>query len=368
MSKTLEVKYFNSFLLKKTIKSATGAALWCGDPADPKYYPLFPVEVDNTTTSVIAKDWYLEESRIYGGFNEDEVDLGVRAYSVDDKDKSIRLKTSMIFSGVFNSRTGVNDTNVFSVAEDITKSLDPRYGSIQRLHSKDSNLMIFQESKVNSVLVDKDALYTAEGSSNVTSSNLFLGDIRQYSGEHGIGRFPESFAYDGNREYYVDVPNSCVMRLSADGHTEISKYGMEDYFNDILENISSSYKRYIVDVEWTIPWSTPTTVITVSGDNISELDYGMSVEGISGYNVLYITDIGTESNGEVDITLNQSITVTNSPQPSVISCVKLVKDKVVGGYDTEMDNYVVSIAYNPPSRSEGSSLVSIPVEDELEPS
>jgi uncharacterized protein YPO0396 len=35
---------------------------------------------------------------------------------------SIR-ENSLIYSGIFNSRTGVNNTNQFSVGEDITKSL-----------------------------------------------------------------------------------------------------------------------------------------------------------------------------------------------------------------------------------------------------
>jgi hypothetical protein len=357
MSKTIEVKYFNSFLLKKTLKAIDGAALWCGDPANPDFYPLFPVEVDNTTEAVINKNWFVEEARMYGGFNEDEVDLGVRAYLVNDDEDNLELTNSLIYSGIFNNRTGVNNTNVFSVSEDITKSLDPRYGSIQRLYAEDSNLLIFQESKVNAVLIDKDALYTAEGDSNVTSSNSFLGDIRQYMGEYGIGRFPESFSVDGGRKYYADVPNSAIMRLSADGNTEISKYGMEDWFKDNLQLISPEYKRFVFGITWTIPWSTPTSVITVGGDNISQLDYGMTVEGISGYNLLYITDIGTETDGEVDITLNKSITVTASPQPSVLTCAKLVKDKVVGGYDAELDNYVISISYNPPSLSVESGLV-----------
>ena len=38
----------------------------------------------------------------------------------------------MIYSGIFNSRTGVNNTNQFSVAESITRSLDPAQGSKQK--------------------------------------------------------------------------------------------------------------------------------------------------------------------------------------------------------------------------------------------
>ena len=367
MSNTVEVKFFNSFLLKKTIRAANEAATWCGDGANPDFYPTFPIEVDNTTDAVILKDWYVEESRIYGGFNEAEVDLGVRAYSLEETDRSRRLENSMIFSGIYNSRTSVNETNVFSVAEDITKSVDPSYGSIQRLHSDDSNMLIFQESKVNNVLVNKDAIYTSEGSRDITSSNVFLGDISQYSGDYGIGLFPESLGVSGNRKYFADVPNTAVLRLSRDGITEVSKYGMEDYFRDEFKRISGERKRYIVDMVWDVPWGLTTNTLTLSGDNISEIDYGMAVEGIIGESGLYVIDIGTEAGGEVDITLNRTISNPSSPQNSSIQLVKIVKDRIVGGYDNNYDNYVLSSVYNPPSRSTESGLLVQPVEDTLNP-
>lgn len=367
MAVTKEVKYFNSFLLKKTTKSLSGAAVWCGDPSNPDYYPQFPIEVDKSTPSVIDKFWYVEESRILGGFNEAEVDLGVKAYVEDEGDRNTRSKNSLIYSGVYNSRTSINQTNVFSVAEDITKSLDPRYGDIQRLYAEDSNMLVMQESKISSILVDKDALYTAEGDRNVTSSNLVLGDVRQYAGEYGIGVNPESFAVKGNRKYFADVPNGSVMRLSMDGMTEINEYGMDDFFRDEFRRLSPENKREVLDISWTVPWATTTDEITVSGDNIELIEYGMSVEGIVGESGLYVIDIA-ENGSDLDITLNREISNLSSPQPSAIQFVKIVRDRVVGGYDNNYENYVISIVYNPPSKSSGSGIVSQPLEDEIEPS
>lgn len=360
MSKTIEVKYFNTYLIKKVVKSSNGISLWAGDGANPDKYPEYPIDADVSTADVIKKDWYIEESRIYGGFNEPETDLGVRAYSISDKDNVSRSKNSLIYSGVLNTRTDTNRTNVFSIAEDITKSLDPKYGGIDRLYADDDTMIILQESKVSSILIDKDALYTSEGNRNVTSSNLFLGDVTQYSGNYGTGGFPESFAVDGNRKYFADKSNSSIMRLSLDGLTEISKYGMEDYFRDQFKLISSNLKREVLDVSWAIPWSATTNQLTVSGENIGDIEYGMKVENISGENNLYIIDIGTPSNNQVIITLNRDISNISSPQPSIIQITKIVKDRVVGGYDNNYDNYALSIHRFPPSKSQGSSLINIP--------
>ena len=94
-------------------------------------------------------DWYAEEARIRGGYNNTNVDLGVKAYLVEDDASQNNRFNSMIYSGIFNSRTGVNNTNQFSVAESITRSLDPAQGSIQKLYAEDTNLVIFQELKVS---------------------------------------------------------------------------------------------------------------------------------------------------------------------------------------------------------------------------
>ena len=128
------------------------------------------------------EDWYIEESRIRGGYNNTSTDYGVKAYIVEEQDAQARRGNSLIYSGIFNSRTGINQTNQFSVAEEITRSVDPISGSIQKLFAEDTNLLIFQERKVNNALIDKDAIFTAEGSAITTSGRLVIGQITPIAG------------------------------------------------------------------------------------------------------------------------------------------------------------------------------------------
>jgi hypothetical protein len=151
-----------------------------------------------------SKDWLLEESRIRGGYNNTTVDFGVKAYLVEDEKKQSNKFSSLIHSGIFNSRTGTNQTNQFSVAEDITRTIDPANGSIQKLYAEDTNLIIFQENKVSKSLIDKDAIYSAEGNASVTSRNLVIGQNVAFAGEYGISTDPESFAVNGYRKYFTD--------------------------------------------------------------------------------------------------------------------------------------------------------------------
>ena len=190
-------------------------------------------------SGVQADDWLIEESRIRGGYNNTTVDFGVKAYLVEDEPNQSLKPSSLIHSGIFNSRTGVNQTNQFSVAEDITRTIDPANGSIQKLYAEDTNLIIFQENKVSKSLIDKDAIYSAEGNASVTSRNLVIGQNVAFAGEYGISTDPESFAVNGYRKYFTDRDQNVVCRLSMDGITVISDYGMTDYFRDKLSTTTT---------------------------------------------------------------------------------------------------------------------------------
>jgi hypothetical protein len=128
----------------------------------------------------------------------------------------------------------VNGLNQFIQAEAITKDVNPEYGSIQKLHSRDTNLVTLCENKSMKILANKDALFNADGSSNVTSNQAVLGQTITFQGEYGIATNPESFAEFGFRMYYVDANRGGVIRLSNDGITEVSEYGMHAFFSDNL--------------------------------------------------------------------------------------------------------------------------------------
>ena len=202
MAKVIEVKYFNTIIVKGVNKE------------------------DFT--------WHIEESRIKGGYNNTAMDLGVRAYTTNQDFSEQRRINTLIYSGIYNNKTGVNNTNQFSVGENITKSLDIQNGSIQKLFSEDSALNIFQEEKVSWIPIDKDIIYTAEGQGISTNASVFLGDTVTYAGNYGISKNPESFASYGGRKYFTDSQKGAVLRLSRDGITEISNYGMRSYFRDNL--------------------------------------------------------------------------------------------------------------------------------------
>lgn len=268
MAAVVEVKYFNSFLLKKVMLDASTSEtppIWNGSTGVPDGTTgAYPV---NTNTND-EQSWIVEESRVRGGYNNTSVSFGARAYLVEDEPNSSVRGNSLIYSGIFNSRTGINNTNVFSVGEDITRSVDPANGSIQKLYAEDTNLIVFQENKVSRALIDKDAIYSAEGQGSAVSTlNLVIGQIVPYAGNFGISKNPESFAVYGYRKYFTDKNRNAVIRLSQDGITEISNNGMIDYFRDEFGKLDSASNKGKAFGAWDI--YTKQYTLSLQGTNIT---------------------------------------------------------------------------------------------------
>ena len=90
MAVTLEVSYFNSFWLKR-LKNFPGTTN--GTTRDNGG--------DGYIEPNVNEDWYIEEARIRGGFNNTSVDFGVKAYIVEEAPDQQNRGNSLIYSGVF---------------------------------------------------------------------------------------------------------------------------------------------------------------------------------------------------------------------------------------------------------------------------
>ena len=178
----------------------------------------------------------VESNRIRDDYNAKTMSKGVKVSSIVlEGYKQERRDTGLIYSGIYNSISGVNNLNQFIAGLGITKDLEPIYGGIQKLHARDTSLVAFCEDKIFRILADKDALYNADGNVNLVATNRVLGDAATFAGEYGISKNPESFASYGFRTYFTDKARGAVLRLSMDGLTIISDKNMSDFFQDGLK-------------------------------------------------------------------------------------------------------------------------------------
>ena len=177
----------------------------------------------------------VESNRIRDDFNTMTIAKGVKASApLAEQYKEEVKKNGLIFSQIYNSTSGINRLNQFILAEPITKDLNPVYGSIQKIHQRDTDLTVCCEDKILKVLANKDALFEASGNPQLTATNRVLGQAVHYIGDFGISKNPESFANYGFRSYFTDRARGVVLRLSIDGLTPISTHGMVDYFRSNL--------------------------------------------------------------------------------------------------------------------------------------
>ena len=205
------------------------------------YYEIDP----NVWKYPVELNWFncytfgngVESDRVRDDFNAPQIDNGVRVSTTFSGYGEENKSSGMIYSGLYNSTSEVNDLNEFNMSEKITKDLNPSYGSIQRLKTRDTDLIALAEDKVLKVLANKDAVFNADGNPQLTATNRVLGQAIPFVGDYGISKNPESLAWDQYRLYFTDTQRGAVLRLSRDGLTPISNVGMKTWFRDNIAKI-----------------------------------------------------------------------------------------------------------------------------------
>ena len=261
---------------------------------------------------------------------------------------ALNKKHSLIYSGLLNTRTGFNETNVFSIADPLIRDLDPRNGSIQKLYTEDTNLNVFQEAKVSKVLINKNAIYSGDQGSLETGNVNVLGQDVPYLGEYGISRNPESFAEYGYRKYFADKDRAAILRLSRDGITEISGYGMKDYFRDTLATISDDHERQTVATTISLTTTGTTATVNVGSDISAKVELGAAVEvtdssGAVTSTGLTVIDVPTATS----VTLSGTFNFSSAGTYTNITFITYRRGMVIGAWDAHQSAYTISLQTKP---------------------
>jgi hypothetical protein len=148
--------------------------------------------------------------------------------------KENRRKSSITYSGVFEQTTSYNALNEFNLSLSNYFILDDAYGSIQRLHSRETDLLAIQENRLQPLGYRKSQIQDKNGNISVVQNESVLNLYKAYSGEYGISLNPEGFAFFGNRVYMPDAKRGTPIRLSIDGVTELAMYDVSVFFREVF--------------------------------------------------------------------------------------------------------------------------------------
>ena len=188
-----------------------------------------------------------ESIKIRDAFNAPRITITTRPLAAIEGYRENNRIASMTYSQPYNQTTNYNGLNEFNLSRANFKDMDDSFGSIQKLWSRDTDLIVFQEDKTHKVLFQKSILYNADGSGNVSQNDNVLGQEVGYLGEYGISLNPESFAIYGNYIWHTDTRRGCVLQLTNNGYHEISANGMRDYFRDYFRNNLTARKYGMYD-------------------------------------------------------------------------------------------------------------------------
>lgn len=207
-------------------------------------------DLNTFTPAIIDVDFFncyaqgngVESYKVRDGFNTNYLNVDLRpSLSMIEEYKQIRRKSSIIHGEKFIEGTNINGLNEFNLSRNISKDLDKQYGSIQKLHARDNDILVLQEEKASKILFEKRAVTEADGSESLVTSDIILGEQRTYLGENGIGTAPESFAENDYQIYFANPRKGIIQRLSIDGVEPIIN-GLRDWFRDTFISRPNSKK------------------------------------------------------------------------------------------------------------------------------
>lgn len=256
---------------------------------------LEPAIIDLDFFNCYAQGNGVESYRVRDEFNTRFLNIDLRPTTTTvEPYKQVRRFADLTYSEPFVESSGINGLNVFNLSTaNFKDDLDKQYGSIQKLHSRENDIVVLQEDKAGKVLFNKQAIYTADGNAALTATPNVLGQYIPYMGNRGIGKNPESFSIDDfGRIKYASVKTSSIIRLSIDGIEDII-YGLKNFFSDLFYNrtkgkIISGYDPYLDLTTFTIEENVVETPIYNCGNeivknNISEaFVYTLELNSLTG--------------------------------------------------------------------------------------
>jgi hypothetical protein len=223
------------------------------------------VHVLNKTFNCFTFGNGCESNAIKDSFNGKKFYLNSNPTSITENQyRQIHRYADLTYSGVYQEGTNINKLNRFNLSlANYKDDLEKKYGSIIRLDSDATDLLVIQEDKWSKVLYGKDLLYNADATTNLSRIEDVLGQQVMYGGEYGISSFADSYNEYATNSFATDVKRGVVLRYNeSNGLSEISSFGMKEYFktlfrdNQILNTIGGYdpfYDLYVLNIKYKIP-------------------------------------------------------------------------------------------------------------------
>lgn len=210
-----------------------------------------PAIVDLTFFNCFTFGNGVESNTVLDALIKPTLSLGDKVTAVSEEQyKEANRFGDVTYSGVFNQETGLNKLNQFNLALANFKTLETSYGPIRVMHARQTDILVLQEDKISSLLVEKNLLSDAAAGGAITSVPEVLGTQLARVEEFGISNNPESFSTYGTDVFFTDAKRSSVIQLKGSGQRGdtggslgvISEVGMRSWFRDLFVDAFETQK------------------------------------------------------------------------------------------------------------------------------
>ena len=181
------------------------------------------------------QNFYVEDYFLNDYTDSNHISIG-RANIYSPVYKQLDKEASITYSDVYQPATSFNGLSTFDYNEGNWEDYSRIYGTIQKIHYRETDIVMIQEDATYKIPIQRDILLSADGQGTVGVSNKILNPMVPFVGNYGISKNPESFVANGGVLYWTDIRRGAVLRLSGDGITPISDVKMHDYFRDREED------------------------------------------------------------------------------------------------------------------------------------
>lgn len=230
---------FDAFGNSTSATPATGEFLF-GDV----YYKRRNMQMINSGAKQ-EQEFYVEDYFLNDFTDSNHISVGrANIYSAFFRQQD--KEASLTYSDVYQPATSFNGLSTFNYNLFNWEDYSRIYGSIQKIHYRETDIVMIQEDATYKIPVQRDILLSADGKGMVGVSNKILNPVVPFAGNYGISKNAESFVANGSVLYWTDIRRGAILRLSGDGITPISDVKMHDYFRDKEE----VYRIYDPQFQW----------------------------------------------------------------------------------------------------------------------
>lgn len=200
--------------------------------------PTEPAIIDLKLYNCFSFGNGVESFKINDGIATPGFRIGARTTAVSLEDyKEVNRYFDITYSGVYNQQTNINKLNEFNLALANYKSLEASFGPINKLHGRQTDILVLQEDKISYVLSGKNLLSDAAAGGAITSIPEVLGTQIARTEEIGISSDTASFATESGDVFFTDSKRGMVLNLKGGSYQGeslniISTLGMRSWFRD----------------------------------------------------------------------------------------------------------------------------------------